>query len=98
MTDTIMLHPVGTTAYEMLEKAAMILTATSKNGVTYKVEDTYFDYGQGWEWTTIIAYKSDSMFGSYQALNPRDHEKIIESDDLLATIMEIKADKYWSDK
>ena len=96
--NTITTFEKGSYPYEMLEKACAILTATSKNGTIYMVEDTYFDYGQNWMWTTIIAHNPNSMFGSYQAINPRNQEEIIESDDLLATIAEIKKDKYFNDK
>lgn len=87
-----------TAEYKALANAAAILTATSKKGVTYTVGDCYFDFGQDWIWTTILANNPNSEWGSYQALCPRDYEKILRSDDLLTTIAEIKADKYWSDK
>ena len=96
--DAIMVFNKGSYAYEMLEKAAMIMTASSKSGTVYKVEETYFDYGQKWMWTTIIAHNPNSQWGGYQALNPRQQAEIIESDDLLRTVSEIKQDKYWSDK
>ena len=88
--DTIRIYRKDENAYKMLEKACMILTATSATNTTYMVEETYFDFGQDWKWTTIIAHRPDGT--SYQALCPRDHEKIIFSTDLLKTITEIKAD------
>ncbi len=41
---------------------------------SYSVQNTYFDFGQDWKWTTIIASGKD---GGYQALTPADQEKII---------------------
>ena len=35
----------------------------------FKIKNVYFDMGQNWMWTNIIAYGSD---GSWQLLNPRD--------------------------
>lgn len=47
-----------------------------------KVEDVYYDYGQGWIWTTIVAYRtnSDTSITSWQLLNPARHEKIVFGD------------------
>ena len=46
---------------------------------THKVKTTYFNYGQGWKYTTIIRYDSTKSGGlsSYQLLNPREQEEII---------------------
>lgn len=87
-----------TDEYARLTTAARVLTAVSPKHITYKVEDTYFDYGQKWTWTTIIAYDPTSNFGSYQALCPRDYEKILLTDDVLTTLSEIRTDKWWRDK
>jgi hypothetical protein len=80
-----------------LTRACEELTKRSRKGITYKVEDTWFDYGQNWMWTTIIAYDPDSFTGSYQALCPRDYEKILYSNDIPATVNEIRSDKWWRD-
>ena len=84
--------------YKALEKASAILTAVSAKGITYKVENTYFDYGQNWRWTTIIAYDPNAWCKTYQALCPRDYEKILYSTDMLKTIQEIREDEYFTDK
>lgn len=48
--------------------------------VTIKVEDTYFDFGQGWMWTTLIAYRGDvSKHDTYQMLYPTHMNKIVEA-------------------
>lgn len=65
----------GSKEYKALEAAAALLTATA-NRTVYKVDETYFDYGQGWKWTTVIAYRDDG--GTWQALNPREHGLITD--------------------
>ena len=63
----------GSPEYIALEAAAKLLEVASPNGTKYKVGDCFFDYGQNWMWTTILA---EGKNGSWQALNPRDHELI----------------------
>lgn len=66
----------GTKEYTALEAAAKLLEVASPNGTRYTVEDTYFDYGQDWRWTTVIAYRKDGT--SWQALYPAEHELITD--------------------
>jgi len=68
----------GTQEYKNLEAAAALMTAFSPKGIIYRVQETYFDYGQDWMWTTIIAYEDSPRWGrdSWQALNPREQEEI----------------------
>lgn len=61
--------------YRKLEYVAKIMTMRSENGVTYEVGDTCFDFGQGWEWTTILAYVQNKRL--FQALSPAEREKIV---------------------
>ena len=85
---SIKVFPKCSREHANLRKASAILTALSEKDI----EETYFDYGQNWMWTTIIAHDPRSSFGSYQALCPRDHEKIVFADspeDLLRVIGEI---------
>lgn len=98
MAELIRTYTPDTDEYKRLTVAARVLTDVSVKGITYTVEDTYFDYGQRWMWTTIIANDPSSSFGSYQALCPRDYERILLTDDLLTTLSAIRADKWWSDK
>ena len=86
----------GTPEFKQMERAAKILTEFSPRKYVYKVENTYFDHGQGWLWTTIIAYRPDGE--SYQALDPVRHAQILNSENLLWTLSEIIQDKYWLDK
>lgn len=64
--------------YQKLKLVADMLTTFSPNGTVYIVDVTYLDFGQDWKWTTII---SDSKH-SWQILNPREWEKIVESDSI----------------
>ena len=96
--DSIRTYTPDTEEYTRLTTASKVLTAVSPKHITYTVEDTYFDYGQRWTWTTIIGHDPSSHFGGYQALCPRDYEKILLTDDLLTTLSEIRADKWWRDK
>lgn len=98
MAEIIRTYSPDSDEYKKLTTAANVLTAVSPKGITYTVEDTYFDYGQRWMWTTLIAYDKTASFGSYQALCPRDYEKILTTDDILATLSEIRTDKWWRDK
>lgn len=58
--------------------------ASSKN--TYTVGETYFDYGQDWKWTTILAdpIKPEVWQGGYQVLCPRDFKMILSDDAAVA--------------
>lgn len=42
----------------------------------FKVENIYFDMGQNWMWTTVVAY-NDKKDSSFQALDPRAWKEII---------------------
>lgn len=63
-----------------LEAVADTLNQKVKN-LTYTVEDVYFDYGQDWRYTTIIAHRTDlekdDVIASWQALNPSEQERIL---------------------
>lgn len=98
MAELIRTYSPDTDEYKRLTVAARILTDVSPKCITYTVGDTYFDYGQRWMWTTIIANDPSSTFGSYQALCPRDYENILLTDDILTTLAEVRADKWWQDK
>ena len=96
--DIIRQYAPDTPEYLKLKLAATALTHLSTKGITYRVEDTWFDYGQRWMWTTILAHDPDSNWGDYQALCPRDFEKILLMPDILNTVNEIRSDKWWRDK
>lgn len=68
--------------YKNLMALAKILEAFASDVLEFEVEDTYLDYGQDWQWTTIIVYnteKKDSVLGSYQLLNPRQWKEVVNA-------------------
>jgi hypothetical protein len=62
--------------------------------IELSIENTYFDFGQNWSWTTIIVYKlnCDSSLNSYQLLNPADHKSIVfgDADDIMEICQKFK--------
>lgn len=85
-------------AYKNMEAAARLLSAFSKNGYTYTVEDVYLDFGQDWMWTTITR---PSEWGGVQVLSPREWQEIVlaDSPSALAEAVEGVMDgKYFGDK
>ena len=89
--------------YELLDKLALILTFKSPKRYRYFVGKTYFDYGQGWLWTTVLCETGKSgCMGSYQALNPCEQEKILGCDGSLEAVAAIAdavlADKFCPDR
>ena len=91
--DTIKQYDYTTDEYAKLTIAANEMTRNSMKGTQFKVEDTYFDLGQGWMWTTIVAHRPDGE--RWQVLYPKQHEDIILSKDIPATIHDIMTDKFW---
>lgn len=68
-------------------KVACQIAAEETKDMEYKVQDTYFDYGQDWMWTTVIAINLKDG-SSFQMFNPRDWAEII-NDATNARIREI---------
>lgn len=86
----------GEQAYKNMEAVARMLEATSRNGAKYVVKDTFLDYGQGWEWTTICR----RGFRECQVLCPRDWKTIFAAEtigDLAQAAETVKAGKYFND-
>lgn len=83
-----------TMEYKALETAAAMLTAVAKR-TTYRVEDTYFDFGAGLKWTTVIAYRDDGS--TWQALMPREHDMILAGD-IRAAVELVVTSKYNPDR
>lgn len=71
-----------------------IIITENKLPINISIENTYFDFGQSWKWTTIIVYKLNcsSCLNSYQLLNPVDHEKIVfgDEDDIIEVCKKFK--------
>ena len=83
--------------YDILRRAAALLTAKSPNGYTYYVGETWEDYGAGIRWTTILC-DNDNGFGGFQALCPREwDELVIFGKDLDLFAKEHFADKWCAD-
>lgn len=94
--EIIRTYTKDTEEHAKLTQAARYLTEHSPKGIRYTVDNTWFDYGQRWMWTTLIATRPDGI--DYQALCPRDFEKILRSGDIPATMEEIRSDKWWMDR
>lgn len=69
--------------YAKLSAICILLNSMSPNKINYRVEDTYFDYGQDWRWTTIIAHRNNG--DSWQAIYPAMQERILLAGDFDAT-------------
>lgn len=71
--------------YESLNNFAKLLNQSSGQ-IRYAVEDTYYDYGQNWRWTTIIAHRPATIFKqrkteSWQVLSPHDQRIVLTGKD-----------------
>lgn len=89
----------GSPEYQNLARAAALMTGKSPRGYHYTVGDCYFDFGQGWVWTTILS--DGGEWGGYQALNPREQEMIVLASsvaEIEAVVDEVFADKYCPDR
>ena len=84
------------TGFSLLMAVAEVLNRKSPTKSEYTVGDTYFDYGQGWRWTTILC--KTPRGDVYQALNPREQGDILKGADPEAIADEILADKYCPDR
>lgn len=89
--------------HKRLEAVAKLLEATSVNEYWYDVKETYFDYGQNWIWTTIIAVNPNEtgVLRSWQAITPKEWEEIINAEsavELALIVDNIKSGKFFRDK
>lgn len=94
---------IGTREYKNMMAVAKMLEAVSPNNIRYEVEDCYFDFGQDWMQTTIIAHndKGSGMLSSYQAIDPREWGHIVcanSAEDFAECVNEIRSGKYFGDK
>ena len=81
MVDAIKIFGEQSKEWKKLQSAAMLLNAEREDDDTaaFEVRDIYFDYGQGWMWTTIVVNAGDE-WSSYQALNPKQQGEIVYGD------------------
>lgn len=93
--DTIRTYAPDSEAVLKLKLACYELMNRNEHGTKFSVQDTYFDFGQRWMWTTIIAKRKNG--DTWQILSPRQHEDILNSDDISQTVDDIMNDKFWYD-
>lgn len=94
----IEVYSKGSDMDKKLNRVASFLTAMSPKGYRYYVDDIYFDYGQNWMYTTVIADDGD---GGYQALNPRQQGKVFFAnsiDELYEIAKEVLSGDYTPDR
>lgn len=89
--------------YDLLSRLANVLSQKSPRRYRYFVGETYFDYGQGWMWTTVLCSTgSGDCLDSYQALCPRDQRRVLECDGSPEAVAEVAdavlADKFCPDR
>ena len=65
----------GSKEYQRLAAAAA--TIQSFTGKQCKIDMTYFDYGQNWTYTTILAESGLQVSKLYQVLNPKQQLNIV---------------------
>ena len=84
--------------YKALRVAAAALEMQSPNNTVYRVEDTYFDFGRGLIWTTIIAHPVTG--NDWQVLNPHEHDLITscDLDCIYEAVHSVVTDKYNPDR
>lgn len=76
MSRQIAVFNPGTPEHDRLRRAARIFM--DRTGVAACVRETYFDFGQGWKWTTILVGPAGT--NQYQALNPAQQETVLYGD------------------
>ena len=91
-----------TREYTKLVAVAEMLEAFSPNGFSYTVDEIYFDFGQDWWWTTIVANRQNGkLWDSWQALSPRQWERILMSEtpqEIAEAVEDVMNGKYNPDK
>lgn len=79
-------------AYTALEEVCRVLSMHYPE-CEFAIENIYFDYGQDWRWTNIVCYKPDGY--SFQVLNPKEFEILVETYNVDYVVELIESDKYW---
>lgn len=88
-------YPTDSPEHKRLEECAKHLTeALKEKGITLSVKKTWFDFGQGWAWTTLIARDGKDKYG-WQALSPAEQELLlVVKEEQLSEIEQAIADYY----
>ena len=84
-SEVLRIYKPGSPEYKALENFANELNNDERFMANYYVGETYFDYGQNWKITTILAKTPNgSSINStgYQALTPRNQENVINGNNL----------------
>lgn len=92
--ELIRIYEPDSEGLKKLKLACYELEQLSPHGTRYTVEDIYFDLGANWMYSGIVAHQNGR---DWQAVNPRDYERILLTDDIPTTCRQIVADKYWYD-
>ena len=87
MTEMIRVYAPNSDEMVKLKLACYELEQLNPNGTRYTVEDIYFDFGQDWMYSGIVAHRRDGA--SWQAVCPRDYERILLSHDIRKTCEDI---------
>ena len=85
--------------YKKLEYVADRLQRTSANDWTYYPADTYLDFGQGWQWTTILC--KDNKQHQHQVLDSSEWFDIMNAKtnaELDAVVRTIKSGEWFQDR
>ena len=72
--------PPNSIEYDILTCAAIMMTHIDTNHNQYFVQDTYFDFGQDWKYTTIIKENLNTkspILRTSQALCPNDQKTLL---------------------
>lgn len=92
MVDAIKVFGVQSKEYKRLLAATTLLNAEKDDDDkgSFEVKDIYFDFGQGWMWTTIV-FNGGDQWSSYQALNPLHQGMIVYGDleDFVKAVWEV---------
>ena len=80
--DEISTFKPGSIQYKKLEQAAKMIQ--DRLGIIVKVDDTWFDYGQKWMWTTLLGEDPDGIIygdsSAWQLIYPPQQKEIIFGD------------------
>lgn len=76
--ETLKVFPDDSDEYRKLKAFAEMLNAKTDH-ISYSVKTVYFDAGQNWEYTTILASKNgqDDPLGAWQALTPMQQMRVV---------------------
>ena len=75
MNEAITIFTEKSREYKRLLAAAALIE--SETGKSCKIDNTLFDAGQNWAWTTILIESGMASFPYVQALTPRQQTDIV---------------------